>query len=111
MAAPISNNNPALIDHKRAGSTSSEDTGNDSKTASGNEEAAAMRQDDAISVSNVAQALGSSATAQSGTTIQNADQAAALAQIIAEFFAQNGPGALAAHANDNAGLADLLKAS
>ncbi len=81
MAAPISNNNPALIDHRR------------------------------VNVSNVAQALGSAATTHGSANIQNADQAAALAQNIAEFFAQNGPGALATHANDRTALTDLLKAS
>jgi len=110
MTAPISNN-PALIDHRGAGGSNNENVGSGNKTAAGSAEPAAKRQDDAVSVSNASQALGSSATAQSNSSIQNANQAAELAQNIASFFAENSTAALAAHGNGSAGLADLLKAS
>jgi len=111
MAAPISNNNPALIDHRKADSTNNNESGNGSSATGSNDETAARRQDDAVSVSKAAQALGSSATSLEAGNIETADQAAELAQNIASFFAENGPGALAAHDNGNAGLAGLLKTS
>lgn len=109
MAAPISNNNPALIDHKRTGAGSNQETGNGNKAAAGSEETAARRQDDAVSVSNAAQALGS--TSGNSANIRTSEQAAELAQNISAFFADNGRAALAAHGNGNSGLASLLKAS
>ncbi|MCF6324766.1 MAG: hypothetical protein L3J89_10685 [Gammaproteobacteria bacterium] len=111
MASPISNNNPALIDHRRAGGSNNESATNDNKMNAGNEEAAAKRQDDAISVSNAAHALGTTISSQNNGNIQNASQASEVARNIASFFAENGTGALTAHGNGNAGLANLLKAS
>ncbi len=111
MAAPISNNNQLLTEHRRAGNGASEGAGNNSPDATTKVETATQRQDDAINVSNTAQALGNSTASQSSGTIQNAAQATELAQKIADFFTENGPGALAAHGNGNASLAELLKAS
>jgi len=110
MASPISNNNPALIDHRRAGGSNNESATNSNKMNTGNETAAAKRQDDAISVSNAAQALGSSVSSQHNSNIQNASQASEVAKNIASFFAGNGTDALTAHGSGNAGLANLLKA-
>lgn len=110
MASPISNNNPTLIDHRRAGNSNSDNAANGNKPATGNEQTAAKRQDDAISVSNAAQALGSTVSIENNDTIQNSSQASEVAKNIAAFFAENGTGALAAHGNGNAGLASLLKA-
>jgi hypothetical protein len=110
MASPISNNNPALIDHRRAGSSNNEHATNGNKASNGSEEPAAKRQDDAISVSNAAQALGSSVSGQNSGNIQNASQASEVAKNIASLFAENGAGALNAHGNASAGLASLLKA-
>lgn len=111
MAAPISNNNPLLTEHRRAGNGTSEGAGSNNPAAAKNAETATQRQDDAVNVSNTAQALGSSSASQSSANIQNAEQAAELAQKIADFFTENGPAALAAHGNGSANLADLLKAS
>ncbi len=110
MAAPISNNNPALIDHRKAEGSSSEAADNGNRAAPSGEETAAKRQDDAVSVSNAAQALGSSATSAGTGNVSSSEQAAELAQNIASFFAENGVGALAAHGNGNTGLASLLRA-
>jgi hypothetical protein len=110
MASPISNNNPTLIDHRRAGSSNNEHATNGNKASNGSEEPAAKRQDDAISVSNAAQALGSSVSGQNSGNIQNASQASEVAKNIASLFAENGAGALNAHGNASAGLASLLKA-
>ncbi|VAW90091.1 hypothetical protein MNBD_GAMMA17-1627 [hydrothermal vent metagenome] len=110
MASPISNNNPALIDHRRAGNANDESATNGNKAATGNEQPAARRQDDAISVSNAAHALGSSVSNQNNGNIQSASQASDVAKNIASFFAENGAGALTAHGNGTAGLANLLKA-
>ena len=110
MATPISNNNPALTDHRRAGNSNNENAGGIKNSAVAGEETAVQRQDDAVNVSNAAQALGSSATSQGEGNLQNSNQAAELAQKIASFFAENGAGALAAHGNSSNSLADLLKA-
>jgi len=110
MASPISNNNPTLIDHRRAGSSNNENAAPGNKAASGNDEPAAKRQDDAISVSNAALALGSSVSSQNSGNIQNGSQASEVAKNIASLFAENGAGALNAHSNASAGLANLLKA-
>ncbi len=110
MASPISNNNPALIDHRRSGGSNNESTTNGNKMNADNEVAATRRQDDAISVSNAAQALGTAVSSQNNGNIQNSSQASEVAKNIASFFAENGTGALTAHGNGSAGLANLLKA-
>jgi len=110
MASAISNNNPVLIDHKRAGSSDNDSATNGNKANTGNEEAATSRQDDAISVSNAAHALGSAVNSQNNGNIQDASQAAEVARNIVSLFAENGAAALTAHGNGNAGLVKLVKA-
>ncbi len=109
MTAPITNNNPILTDHKRAGSSQNEQPSRGGNAATSDAQTAIKRQDDAVNVSNAAQALSSSENQSTGR-IQNAAQASELAQQIASFFAENSPSALTAHGNGNSELASLLKA-
>jgi len=110
MASPISNNNPTLIDQRRTGSSNNEHATSSNSASNGGEEPVAKRQDDAISVSNAAQALGSSISSQNSGNIHNTSQASEVAKNIASLFAENGAGALNAHGKASAGLASLLKA-
>lgn len=109
MAAPISNNNQIVIDQKKAGNANNGNPEDGNKAAATNIETAAARQDDAINVSNAARALGNSDATHSTGTVANNEQAAELAQKIAQFFTEHGAKALTAHDNSNAKLATLLK--
>ncbi len=110
MTAPITNNNPILTDHKRAGSSQNEQPSRGGNAATSDAQTAVNRQDDAVNVSNAAQALGGTMDNQGTGRIQNSAQASELAQQIASFFAENSLSALTAHGNGNSELASLLKA-
>lgn len=111
MATPISNNNPAVIANNRSARSEERASPAQAKVNEQAEPVSSPQNEVAVNVSHAAQVLSQSSADRGQGSIQNAEQAAAVAGQLKELFQQNPANALAGQAgNVSSGIMDLLKA-